>query len=354
MAKNKWLKEFQQYEDAVDFEYDPYAIENSLALPSPSLGWVFANKTNRIPKAASILLSSEPKAGKSLFCQAMTQKIHEDDPEGLVLYFNTELRGKLASGLFKGIDKERMLMRDVNSPTDIFDFITKEIEPMLKEGMPLRMVVIDSLTNIQGRRGKDAESIENIMVGDKAITLQTGLERIVPIFKKYNILFIATVQKRANLEMNGNPHAAKTKTAASWATKHTFEYFLEAKKEYSKDNKTDLLGNEFVGDVKDLKDNKEQTGHKISFKLEQSSLGVPGRTGMFTLEYKTGITNTYEEVFVLGKNTSVIDFKMPRTYTYKERKFTSKEDILMAIKDDKKLYESILADVIAKDAEQFK
>lgn len=352
MAKgNKWFNDFREYEDVVDPTFDAQAKENCMFFPSPSFNWLFKTRGGGCPKGCGILLDAEQKAGKSLMCQALVQEMHRTDPEGLALYVNTERRGKFQSSFFEGIDHDRLLIRDTDQPKDIFDFILNEIEPKLKEGMPLRIVIIDSLTKIKGRRTVENTSIDDVQIGDAALTKQLGLDMIVPIFKKYNIVFVGTEQRRDNMDAMGNKYAPKTKSTATWNTKHTFEYFISLRRESDKESKTDLLGNALVNeDVKDLKDNKELTGHKISFKMEQSSIGTAGRVGMLTLSYKKGIVSTEEEVFLLGKNTGVIDFKMPRTYTFEGRKFSSKEEILTALKNEKELYDAVLSKVQALDA----
>src|ERR1035437_8150456 len=104
---NKWTKQLRQYEDTVNYEYDSFAPENCLYSPSPYYNWIFANKSEGVPKNASILMFSEQKAGKSLSCYAFIDEMQRRDPEGHALYFNSELRGQLQHDLFKTIDKER-------------------------------------------------------------------------------------------------------------------------------------------------------------------------------------------------------------------------------------------------------
>lgn len=353
MAGNKWLKELKAYEDTVNFESNPKAKENCLFSPSPSFNWIFACSGGGFPRGTGLLFSAEPKAGKSLMCQAIISQLHQDDPEAIVLYWNTECRGGYQQSFFDGVDKDRLIMYDTNLPEDIFDRLTKDIFPLIEDGMPVKMIVIDSLTNIAGRRGKDAESVLDLTPGDKAATKQNGLERIIPFLKKHKITMLATEQKRSNMDM-GNPHAPKTKSTATWFTKHAFEYFIEIKKETAKDQRTDLLGNSFTDEtVKSMKSGEgDVTGHRISFKMEASSLGTPNRQGILTIDYRKGIILKNEECFELGKNTGVISFKPPRSYSYGERKWSSKEEILTAIKEDKALYDAILEDVRLKDADK--
>ena len=353
MAKNKWLSQLNSYDDTVNFESDPKAKENCLFSPSPSFNWIFACPGGGFPKGTGLLFSAEPKAGKSLMCQAIISQLHTDDPEAICLYWNTELRGGYQQSFFDGIDPDRLVMYDSNLPEDLFDRLTKDIFPLIEEGMPVKMIVIDSLTNIAGRRGKNCESVMDLTPGDRAQTKQAGLERIIPFCKKHKITLLSTEQKRSNMDM-GNPHAPKTKSTATWYTKHAYEYFIEIRKETAKDQRTDLLGKSFTDDsIKSMKSGDgDVTGHRISFKMEASSLGTPNRQGILTIDYKKGIINKEEEIFELGKNTGVIAFKMPRSYSYGERKWSSKEDILTAIRDDKELYNSILEGIIARDADK--
>src|SRR5271163_3683779 len=92
---NKWTKQLQAYEDAVDYSYDSFAPENCFFTPSPYFNWIFANKSNGIPKNSSVLFFSEPKAGKSLSIYALIKEMQARDPDGISIYFNTEMRGAL-------------------------------------------------------------------------------------------------------------------------------------------------------------------------------------------------------------------------------------------------------------------
>lgn len=341
---NPWLKQLKAYDDAVDYEYDSYAAENCLYTPSPYFNWIFGNKSNGVPKNASLLMLSEQKAGKSLSCYAMILDMQRRDPDGIAIYFNTELRGALQHDVFPEIDKDRMVIYDTKDPVEIFDRVEKDIKPMVQDGMPLRMIIIDSLTNIQGIKRRDAGSVEDHLRGDKALTLQTGLDKLVPFCKRNKILLIGTSQMRANQE--AGPHGPKDKMAEGWLVKHTFEYFVSLKRAGAAEDKADLEGKTFEEEgVKDARDNKLLTGHKIYVKCEGSSIGPQGRSGVFTMDYVKGIINQHEEIFFLGKNTGVIRLEGNRHYFFADKKWTSKSDCATAIKDDPKLAAAILAEV---------
>ncbi len=341
---NKWTKGLRQYDDVVKYEYDSYAKENCIYSPSPYFNWIFANKSNGIPKNSSVLFFSENKSGKSLSIYAIIAQMQKDDPEGIAIIFNTELRGQLQHEAIAGIDKDRLVIYDTNDPVEIFDRVENDIKPMVQDGMPLRIVAIDSLTKVQGIKRAAADSVANHLMGDRALTLQTGLGKLVPFCKRNKILLLATEHIRANFD--AGQYGPKDKAAASRDTLHTFEYFVSLKRAGAADDKQDIEGKTFEEeDMKDARGNGLLTGHKVYVKMEANSLGAPGRAGVFTLEYGTGIVNQHEELFWLGKNTGVITTPNNRTYIFGEHKFNGKKECALAIKNDPKLAADILAAV---------
>lgn len=346
---NKWFKQLMQYEDAVKYDYDSFAPENCLYTPSPYFNWIFANKANGVPKNASILFFSEPKAGKSLSIYAMIAEMHKRDPEGIAVYFNTELRGQLQHEAVPGVDQTRSVIYDTNDPVEIFDRIEKDIKTMVQDGMPLRIIAIDSLTNIQGIKRGNADSVSNHLVGDQALTLQIGLGKLVPFCKRNGILLICTSQMRANLD--AGQYGPKEKMAAQWATKHAFEYFVSLKRAGAAEDKADISGKTFEDeDVKDARGNKLLNGHKVYVKMEASSIGQAGRSGVFTLSYEHGIINQAEELFFLAKSLGIITTTNNRTYTYGALSFNGKGQTADAIEADPKLAAEIQAEIIKKDS----
>lgn len=348
---NKWLKELRSYDDAVDYTYDSFAPENCLYSPSPYFNWIFANKSNGCPKNASILLLSEQKAGKSLILYSMVLDMQRrDKAAGLgpdqrrhALLYNTELRGALQHDVFPEIDKDYMTIYDTKDPVEIFDRTDKDIRAMVQDGMPLGLIGLDSLTNVQGVKRKDADSVADHLRGDHALTIQTGLDKLVPFCKQNKILLVGTSQMRANQQ--AKPGGPDSQMAESWLVKHTFEYFISLKRASAADDRVDLEGKTFEEDIKDARDNKLLTGHKIYAKCEANSIGPQGRAGVLTMDYQKGIINQHEEVFFLGKNTGVIRMEGNRNYFFGDQKWTSKLDCANAIKNDRDLYNAILEEV---------
>jgi hypothetical protein len=348
---NPWLKQLRAYDDAVDYEYDSFAPENCLYTPSPYMNWIPANKSNGFPKNSSILLLSEQKAGKSLVLYSMVLEMQiRDKLAGLApdkrrhaVIYNSELRGALQHNVFPQIDKDYMTIYDTKDPEEIFDRTEKDIKPMVQDGMPLGLLGIDSLTNIQGVKRRDADSVADHLRGDHALTIQTGLDKLVPFCKRNKILLVGTSQLRAKQDaMQGQ---AKEQMAESWTVKHTFEYFISLKRANAADDKTDIEGKTFEDEsMKDARDNKLITGHKIYVKCEANSIGPQGRSGVFTMDYEKGIVNQHEEVFFLGKNTGVIKLQ-GQTYSFGNHSVRGQAAFASLIRDNSELYNGILEEV---------
>jgi RecA/RadA recombinase len=219
---------------------------------------------------------------------------------------------------------------------------------MIEAGCPIKLIIIDSLSGIAGPKEVNAESTSDHIIGDNAMTLQRGLKAILPLVRTNNIGLILTAHVRANLD--AGMYGPKIKMGGGWYMKHFAEMYIEVNRDNSKDGKADLLGKTLTDDsVKDFKDNKEITGHKIYVKMTENSLGVAGRSGEFTIDYEKGLINTHEEVFQLGANTGVIDRPNNRSYIFNEIKYNSKEECLTAIRDNKELSDKIVSAVHARD-----
>lgn len=353
---NKWSKQLKAFDDAVDYKYDAFAKENCIFSPSPYVNWIFGNKSMGMPKGTGTIFFSEPKSGKSLIIQAFAQqicqeddaliaagKLKEDDRRQIII-FNSEMRGKFQTGLFAGINPDAMHIYDTNQPEEIFDRIEKEILPMIQDGMKIGFVAFDSITQIGGTKSMDgSRSVNDHLIGDKALTITKGWEKVIPIFKKHCIPYFGVEQMRKNIDAS-NPYAPKEKMAGVFATKHAFEYFVSIKRAGGKDDREDIEGNKFEGESVDARGNADQTGHKIYFKMEGSSLGTAGRAGVLTIDYKHGIINTHEEVFELGKNTGVINLQ-GQTYSFGSHSVRGQAAFALMIRDNPELYAAILEEV---------
>lgn len=344
---NKWMKTLNKLEGATDFEYNPFAPENVIKSTSPYLNWIFG-KGSGMPLGHGVIFYGPPKSGKSLATYLLTAGLHQSDPEAIVVKFNTEMReASQVSGNW-GIDMDRYMAYDVNEPQYIFDRIESDILPLVQQGMPLKMIIIDSLKGIRGIKEMNSSSVTDHQMGDQALTIQKGLTRILPIIRRNKIALVCTEQIRANLD--AGMYGKKEKMGGAWAEKHFFEYYIEVKRNNSAEAKQSLTGEKFETDTKDARGNKEKTAHKIYVRMDDSTVGVSNRSGIFTFNYKEGHVNIEEELFDLAKNLNIVERPNNRTYVFEGQTFTSKGDFIKAIKENEEISKKILDEIYGRDA----
>lgn len=351
------MKQLRTADNVVNPEYDSYDPLNCIRTVSPYYNWIFANKGFGLPKNASILMYSEAKSGKSLMIYAHILEIQREDialglkpdERRICVVFNSELRGQLQFNVFPEIDMDYVLIIDSNNPVEIFDFCDKDLRAMVQDGMKIGLIAVDSLTAIMGVKRQNADSVENHLVGDHALTIGIGLSKLVPFCKRNKIPLICTSQIRGNVDAV-NKYAPKEKMAESFAAKHAFEYFISFKRAGAAEDKADIEGKSFTDTATDARGNELVTGHKVYAKMEASSIGQAGRSAVFFIDYKKGIQNIHEELFMLGYNLGVIKREGTKTYVFGENKFNGKAACALAIRDNPALASDLLEAIRALDA----
>jgi len=342
---SKWMTQLNKMEGAVDREYNPYLPENTIKTKSPSLNWIFS-KSAGLPFGEFMLLWGPPKAGKSVVTNSFVAGLHSMDKDYMALKFDTEMRemGKIEP--FWGIDENRFAVQNVNEPEFIFDRLKKDIFPMVEQGMPLKLIIIDSLTGIQGVKESNRDSITNHLMGDHAKTIQDGLKAIMPFIRRNKIALISTAHIRGNMEAGS--YGPKEKMAGGWAQKHTYEYFVKITRDNSADGKKTATGESLETEMKDFKGKSQLSGHKIYIEMTESTRGAAGRSGQITFDYNAGITNMEEEIFELSKMLSLVERPNNRTYNYDGQSFTSKNEYIDAIKNNHEMAEKLLKQIYSK------
>jgi hypothetical protein len=344
MAKNKWTEKLQKLEGSVVSDYNPFS--HIIQSPSPSVNFCFGN-SHGLPLGYSMVLWGPPKAGKSVLCNGFIGQLHQDDPDALVVKFNTEFRerGQMKDRDLKnfGIDKDRYIAYEVNAPAMVFDRIQTDINAMCQDGAPVKLIIVDSITGIQGRREMDSESIDKQQIGDHALTIQTGLKRILPVIRQHNIALILTAHARAELDMWEQKRGHKTKMQASFGVQHVCEYFMMVEKNATATGKKDMRDRPFINQaIQDIKGDGEMTGHKVQVWMQDSSMGPKDRSGEFTIDYTRGIINTYEEVFLLGTKCGIVERPNNVTYKYGSHEWRGKEAFWNALENDTEMQNSII------------
>lgn len=349
-TREQLMSKLYKLDGAVKRDYDPYA--HVIEPVSPSLAYLFDNSWG-LPFGYTCLLWGEQKGGKSLIARMMVGALHKQDPEAVALYYNTEMREELQATPAQlatfGIDPNRYIAFDVNEPGLIFDPIETEVPKLIEEGLNIKLIVIDSITDILGLKMMNADSVTQQLMGDKAQTQANGLDRIKGVLRRNRIACILTAQARAEMDMHEQMRGKKIKMAAAWAVKHKAEYFIMVEHLKTAEGKKDLLGNSFqdkniANIMSSAKDGEfDIAGRKIRCTMEQSSCGRDGRVGIFTLHKDLGLINTHEEVFLLGKAFGAIEEPTQGHFQFGERKWHGKEAILSSLKEDSTLRGNILA-----------
>jgi hypothetical protein len=348
------MAKLQKLEGAVVERKNPHL--EVLRNPSPSVNFVYGNGWG-LPFGYTAIISGPPKGGKSVLCNTYIAQLHRDYPDAIAVKYNTEMREEAQltekAARAYGIDWDRYQPYDVNEPALIFDAIRDHIGAMCDEGAPIKLVVIDSVTGIQGRNAMNAESVMNQQMADVAKTTKDGLKLILPTQRKHKFAVLLTAHQTAIFDPNEVRRTGKTnKMSAGNGVQHFAEYFLWAEPNRSKEGRADLLGHEFVDETKtDMMDKSERTGHKIRVRMDESSMGPAGRVGEFTMSYDHGIINQHEEVFQLGVRRGVIRHPNNLRYEIGDKYWTGKEATLSALQADPELQQTVLKELRRIDLE---
>lgn len=349
---NSFKKLAQKAPGAVDHTANPFA--KGIRSSSPSVNFIFGN-THLFPEGAVAIATGLMKSGKSLLANDMIAQLHKDDPTACALKWNTEGRESFQMTPTQleswGIDLDRYQAYDTRDPKAIFDTIETMIPEMIENGDNIKLVVIDSITNIRGLMSLDAGSVEDQFRADNARTVQAGLDRVVDMLRRHKICLLLTAQQRAEQDANKAKYTP-TKMAGGFYLLHTAEYIINIARDNDSDNKKDLEGNKLEGALKDLHDVSDTTGHKIRFKMTGNSCGPAGRTGLVTVDYAKGFINQHEEVFMLAINRRIFSRPNNRTYTYKDKKWSSYAEALQAVKNSPDLQAEIIKELRRQDIEK--
>jgi len=333
------MRKLGNMDGAVDREYDFYAPENVIQTHSPGLNWIFG-KGGGLPHGFGTLLYGKPKTGKSLLSDIMAGGVHLNDPDDIVAKFDTELREDNSSrGMWK-VDDSRFQAYNTNKPIEIFDRIHSEFVPLLEDGMPLRLIIIDSVQGVEGVKEGNAENSTDHLMGDHAQTIGKGLKRILPIIRKYKIHLVCCEHMRANL--SAGTYGPKEKVAGGWAEKHFFEYYVEVARLGGADNQKSLSGEKFEGDVKAHKEKKEQIARKVLVKMADNTKSISGRSVALTLSRTEGLANVQDELFDLAWRHKLLVKEGKQNYVIDGKTFNGKPKTLQALKESEEIQRYII------------
>lgn len=371
--KRNWSKELDAADPAKKF-YDKNGLDEAVApnpenihdrvlrCRAPSVNYCFDN-AHGLPRGACVIFWGGPKTNKTLLSLDFVGAMHQSDPEGIAVRYDTEMRtrGQMNPNMLRamGIDPSRLKTYETNAPEEVYDHIEDELVPRVIEGMPLRLVIIDSINSLRGRRGMNADTVKTMNRGDEALTQQEGLKRILMPIRRLGISMIMTAQERLEQDeklveaqkfATGGKQGYNVRMAANFYLKHFGEYFFHFMEDLTKNGRQDLMEKPFLNeDVKDVTGKAQVSAKKVLVVCNGNSYGRPGRTGEFTWSYDNMcLTNTEEEYFLLGKHSGLIG-QSGSQYTFGDRKWNGKAGVLKALVEDPAMSAAILKQLVDAD-----
>lgn len=309
---------------------------------SPGVNYLFGSKGG-MRGGYTTMLYGPPKSGKSLLAYAAAGALHKRDPEAHVLHFDTEIRQNADTWAKSfGIDMDRFHSYPTNKANEIFDFIADEVEAALQGGMPIKMIIIDSVAGIMFPKESNRDKSTDMVIGDAAAYLGPAMKMVLSTIRKYDIALILCQHVRQNMD----PNMAKYRpyiVPGGVALKHFVEYWVLVTKIENKDSKT------FDSVKKDGSGNAIQTGHKIRVKMEENSDGPQSRAIEIDLSYAKGIINQHYEIAELAKNMGAVERPNNTAYVVGDKKYMGFDNFAAAIKADDELREHLLEAIKRSD-----
>ena len=341
----KALNRLKNLEGVAKERVDPWAPSNLLRSSSPGVNWLFGHSWG-MPRGYSMLLWGSPKSGKSFLSYDIAGNFLRSNPAGVVLKFDTERRdeGQLdeASAAQFGIDLERWIIFQGNKPGDVWDRIRKEVPAVSQEGLDIGLIIVDSISEIQGRREAENDSVNDMTIGDQALTNQIGLRSILDIQRKHRIGLILIGHARAELDI-WKARKNKTRPGVAGAVSHHTEFHVNVERNETKTGSQNELEEAFLDESrKGFDDKGETTGGKIRVWMQSSTFGCQNRVAEFSIDFKRGIINQFEEIYKLGTKWGVIQRPSTHTYQIGEDKFVGKPAILKALAESQELQQKVL------------
>ena len=282
-------------------------IEDSfLELPSPSLNWALGGG---LVFGKKITVYGPESAGKSLIAQMAVAALHASDPEAWAIWYDSEFSFDKAYARKLGIDTERLWVVQSNKPSEVFDHFYDEVWPMIQDGFPLKIFVLDSIKALRGPKEVATESVENHVMGDMSQLLNKAFRKIAEPIYKVKVLAIFVQQVNEEMDRTRQMQGHKWHVPSGQSMKHGSDWMVLVEKVNVKKMKT------FDEDHKNMNNMPIQVGHKIRCKVEKNRVkGAPNLVAEFQLKYGVGIVNVSQEIAEMAVNLNVV--KRPSKISY--------------------------------------
>jgi RecA/RadA recombinase len=306
-------------------------------------------------------------SGKSLITMLGAAAVHRDDPDAFVVLNSSEMRSPSPEKIAAlGVDPARLIVRKYNTIHDIFDWIaspdekfklsTGESVPgllfMLKEGVPVKGLITDSIKAIRGPREIGSESAEKDIMGDLSKFLNPALRLILPVIRDYKMLNQFVQQVNMNMSPDEVKYQNKKYVLPSgMSLRHFCETMALVERVERKDAK---LFDETKSGVRDSA--ILQIGHTVRVKIEKANLDTPFREAEFHINYNKGVVDLGFEVAQLGMNMGVIihpkndkGSDIVNQWMFKDKKWIGFEKCVAELEENPELRRQVMSEIYDAD-----
>jgi recombination protein RecA len=283
--------------------------------PSPSINWAIGGG---IYPGLVYCLEGEESSGKSYFAMECIKELLKSDPEGIVLWYDSEFSFAHSGSHWRDMlispdDHKRIAVLETNDVEKIFDDFNNVVMDMVVNGkMKVLAVVLDSIQGIKPPAEAKAEKSTSNQIGDLSKYLPKAFRMIIADSRANNIPWFMISQVRQNLDPNAKYTGRTFVTSGGQAFKHHTDVEMFFHKLMSKDSK-------IFGGGKNMNDQVVQLGHTVRVKVWKSKVCAPYRIGEFRMTYQQGIVQVDEELFRLAYNLGVIS-REGNYYYFNEQK----------------------------------
>jgi len=329
------------FSDAILYDKLPVIRTGSLALDD-------ALSSGGLPKGRVIQYYGESGCGKTLLSMLAIKQAQKEDPKARQIFIDAEQTYSQDWAIQLGIDPRKvvivdgeqaangrrcftMLLGEPKEDAKTHAYKGKKTEGLLDKiasgELNFNLIVLDSLGQLIPP-GEDTAPVGKMNFGLMARFLTKELKRLVLEVNRADIPFIIINHKKDSMD----PYGADHTFSGGNTLNHTLSCNVYFKMSKSKDKTL-------------FDENEEKIGGVILATVEKSKFGPWPRKCEFTVDFRVGIVNIEEEIFELACKYNILKKPTEKTYEYGELKWTGKPKTLDAIKEDKKLADSLITDI---------
>ena len=314
--------------------------DSTLMHPSPSFNFAIGGRG--LSYGRILTLVGPESSGKSYNAIALIATMQKLDPHACAVYISSEYDIPKEKMELLGVDLNRVLCKETNIPSEIFDWIENDVAEEINRGTPIKIIVVDTIKAIRGPKEMNLSSSESHVMGDLSSYLNKAFKLILDTIRSHNILLILVQQVNEEMDELKKRQGNKWAIPNGQALKHASDYIVLLEKVTAKDSK--ILDDQ----TKLLNDQFRQVGHRVRFKILKNRTAGADQMGEFDIHYQKGIINAHIEICELAWRVGVVERPNNRSYSYKHHKWTSKQAYLDGLRDDLSVKAEIYNEVLKK------